>query len=94
MFGLHVADVCVLVVYFIVITAIGVWAKKYVSTMADFFMPRRFGKLMLVGHAFGSGTHADQAVSVASKSFSSGLSGIWYQCCGCSALRSTGSLRR
>jgi Na+/proline symporter len=29
--------------------------------------------------AFGAGTQADQAVSVASKSFTNGLSGIWYQ---------------
>ncbi len=30
-------------------------------------------------HGFGTGTHSDQAVGVASKTFSSGLSGIWYQ---------------
>ena len=47
--------------------------------MGDFFMPRRFGKTMLVAHAFGTGTHSDQAVGVASKTFTSGLSGIWYQ---------------
>jgi Na+/proline symporter len=29
--------------------------------------------------SFGTGTHSDQAVSVASKSFTNGLSGIWYQ---------------
>ncbi len=34
---------------------------------------------MLIMHGFGSGTHSDQAVSVASKTFVSGLSGIWYQ---------------
>ena len=79
MFGLHVADICVLVVYFLVIAGIGVWAKKYVRTMADYFMPRKFGKLMLVTHAFGTGTHSDQAVTVASKTFTNGLSGIWYQ---------------
>jgi len=42
-------------------------------------MPRRFGKVMMITHAFGTGTHSDQAVSVASKSFTNGLSGIWYQ---------------
>ncbi len=35
--------------------------------------------VMMVLFAFGTGTHSDQAVSVASKSFSNGLSGIWYQ---------------
>jgi Na+/proline symporter len=34
---------------------------------------------MMVMHAFGTSTHSDQAVSVASKSSTSGLSGIWYQ---------------
>jgi len=42
-------------------------------------MPRRFGKFMMAMFAFGSGTHSDQAVSVASKSYTNGLSGIWYQ---------------
>jgi Na+/proline symporter len=47
--------------------------------MGDFFMPRTFGKGALIMHAFGTGTHSDQAISVASKTFTSGLSGIWYQ---------------
>ena len=34
---------------------------------------------MMMMFAFGAGTHSDQAVSVASKSFTNGLSGIWYQ---------------
>ncbi|MCG8419225.1 MAG: sodium:solute symporter family protein [Proteobacteria bacterium] len=47
--------------------------------MADFVMPRRFGKAMMLMHAFGTGTHSDQAVSVASKTYTNGLTGIWYQ---------------
>ena len=47
--------------------------------MNDYFMPRSFGKFSLMMHGFGTGTHSDQAVGVASKTFSSGLSGIWYQ---------------
>ena len=79
MFGLHIADVFVLGLYLVGITAIGIWAARRIKTIADFFMPRRFGKVMMVTHAFGTGTHSDQAVSVASKSFTNGLSGIWYQ---------------
>ena len=79
MLGLHIADVAVLVVYLIGIMAIGIWAARMVKNMGDYFMPRTFGKGMLVMHAFGTGTHSDQAVSVASKTFTSGLSGIWYQ---------------
>ena len=42
-------------------------------------MPRKFGKGMMIMHAFGTGTASDQAVSVASATFRGGLSGIWYQ---------------
>ncbi len=79
MFGLHIADIFVLVLYFIGMTAIGVWTAKRIKSSGDFFMPRRFGKAMMVMFAFGAGTHSDQAVGVASKSYSIGLSGIWYQ---------------
>lgn len=79
MFGLHTADILVLIVYFVAITIIGVWAARTVKNMADFIMPRRFGKAMMLMHAFGTGTHSDQAVSVASKTYTNGLSGIWYQ---------------
>jgi len=77
--GLHIADVFVLGLYLVGITVIGVWAARRIKNVADFFMPRRFGKAMMIMHAFGTGTHSDQAVSVASKSFTNGLSGIWYQ---------------
>jgi len=77
--GLHIADIFVLVLYFAGMTAIGVWAAKKIKNSADFFMPRRFGKAMMIMFSFGAGTHSDQAVSVASKSFTNGLSGIWYQ---------------
>jgi Na+/proline symporter len=76
---LHWADVVVLVVYLVGITLIGFWSARKIKDSADFFMPRRFGKVFMIMFSFGSGTHSDQAVSVASKSFTNGLSGIWYQ---------------
>jgi len=81
MLGLHPADIAVLAVYFLGITLLGFKAAKGIRSMADFFMPRKFSKVMLMMHAFGSGTHADQAVGVASKTYTNGLSGIWYQWC-------------
>ena len=78
-FGLHAWDFTCLVVYLAVITGMGLWAARKVHTVRDFFMPRRFGKAMMMMHSFGTGTHSDQAVGVASKTFTSGLSGIWYQ---------------
>lgn len=79
MFGLHIADVVVLILYLIGITAIGIGAATLVKNMGDFFMPRKFGKTMLIMHGFGTGTHSDQGVSVAAKTFTNGLSGIWYE---------------
>jgi len=81
MFGLHVADVVVLVVYFVGMSLMGLKVAKGVQNMADFFMPRKAGAALMIMHTFGSGTHSDQAVAVASKTYTNGLSGIWYQWC-------------
>ncbi len=77
--GLQTADVVVIIVYLIGITALGVWMARRVKTVSDFFMPRRFGKAMMITNAFGTGTASDQAVTVASGTFRFGLSGIWWQ---------------
>lgn len=72
-------DLFVLVVYLAGVTVLGIWAGRGALGTGDFFMPRRFGKLMMLMNAFGTGTASDQAVSVASGTARSGLSGIWYQ---------------
>lgn len=77
--GLQTADYAVLVVYFLIIVVIGFWTARKIKNSGEFFMPRKFGKFMMVMFGFGAGTHSDQAVSVAAKSFTNGLSGIWYQ---------------
>jgi solute:Na+ symporter, SSS family len=77
--GLHPADIAVIVLYLVGITAMGIWMARRVKHVSDFFMPRRFGKGMMIMHAFGTGTASDQAVTVASATFRGGLSGIWYQ---------------
>jgi len=77
--GLHAADICILALYLVGMVAIGIWSARKIKSSADFFLPRRFGKAMMIMFSFGTGTHSDQAVSVASKSFTNGLSGIWYQ---------------
>ncbi|MFT5468871.1 MAG: Na+/proline symporter [Verrucomicrobiales bacterium] len=79
MFNLHIADIISLAVYLLGVTALGMWAARRVKTAGDFIMPRKFGKAMMMMHSFGTATHSDQAVSVASKSASVGLAGIWYQ---------------
>jgi len=77
--GLHIADIIVVVFYLICMTFIGFWTAKKIKSSDDYFLPRKFGKIMMMMYSFGSGTHSDQAVSVASKSFTNGVSGIWYQ---------------
>lgn len=79
MHGLHAADIAVLGFYLVGVAVIGIRSARGLKLSADFFMPRRFGKLMMVMFSFGAGTHSDQAVGVASKIYTSGLSGIWYQ---------------
>ncbi len=77
--GIHILDVIVIVTYLLGITLLGVWVGRKIKGTGDFFMPRRFGKGMMMMHAFGTGTASDQAVIVSSSTFRNGLSGIWYQ---------------
>ena len=76
---MHIVDTTVLVVYLLGITAIGILSGRLIKSSADYFMPRRFGKGMMIMHAFGTGTASDQAVSVAAATMRQGISGIWYQ---------------
>ena len=79
MFGLHYLDFATLVLYLLGITVIGFLASRGVKKSIDYFMGgRRFGKAMLIMHAFGTGTHTDQAVNVVGASYKLGLAGIWY----------------
>ena len=80
MLGLELIDWLVIVIYLLGITFVGFWAVKKVRSSASFFIgDRKFGKVMMAFFMFGSGTHSDQAVSVAAKTYSVGASGIWYQ---------------
>jgi Na+/proline symporter len=79
LFGIGLTDLIVVAVYLGGVTTLGALVMRRVKGMADFIMPRRYGYWMMVMHSFGTATHSDQAVSVASKSYTNGLSGIWYQ---------------
>ena len=73
--GLHWIDGMVVVLYLLGITVMGVWMGRRISRIDEFFMPRKFGKGMMM-HAFGTGMASDQAVTVSSATFRSGISGI------------------
>ncbi len=78
--GITWIDWLVLVGYILGISAIGLFASKRVQNTASFFISdRSWGKFTMMLFAFGTGTHSDQAVGVASKAYTSGASGIWYQ---------------
>jgi len=78
--GVTYADWAVIAIYLLGVTAIGTWAVRKVKSSTSFFISDRgFGKVMMVFFAFGTGTHSDQAVSVAAETHRSGASGIWYQ---------------
>lgn len=77
--GLHPVDIGVVILYLVGITMLGAWMARRVKSSGDYFMPRTFGKAMMITHAFGTGTASDQAVTVAAGTFRNGLSGIWWQ---------------
>jgi SSS family transporter len=80
MLGIEAIDWAVIIVYLVGITFIGLWAVKKVRSTASFFIgDRKFGKIMMAFFMFGSGTHSEQAVGVAAKTYQVGASGIWYQ---------------
>ena len=80
MLGISGWDWVALTIYFVVTVVIGLWTVRRVKDTTDFFMGgRRFGKPFMIFFAFGAGTSGNDAVGVSSKTFTNGLSGIWYQ---------------
>ncbi|MFA6240556.1 MAG: sodium:solute symporter family protein [Candidatus Hydrogenedentales bacterium] len=80
MLGIGGWDWFALGLYLIGITAIGVWTVRGIHDTADFFMGgRRFNKVFMLFFAFGAGTSGNDAVAVSSKTYTNGVSGIWYQ---------------
>jgi len=71
-------DYVVLVVYFAVMTLIGILSMLKVKKQEDFFLgSRTFGKLFQAFAAFGAGTGSQDPVAIGRTTFTSGLSGIW-----------------
>lgn len=73
-----ILDYVVLIIYFLVMIAIGLWAMRRVKGQEDYFMGGRgFGKLFQTFAAFGAGTGAHEPVTVGRTGWTSGLSGVW-----------------
>ncbi len=78
MFGMHILDIIILLIYLFVMIGIGIATRKRIKNQEDFFMGGRvFGKLLQTFAAFGTGTTADSPISTARNTFVGGLSGIW-----------------
>jgi SSS family solute:Na+ symporter len=78
MFGLDVIDIVVIILYFIIIIGIGVWASRRIKNQEDYLLGgRKFGKLIQTFASFGQATSADGPVGVATTTFKNGAAGIW-----------------
>lgn len=78
MFGLQWIDIAVIVLYFGVVIAMGVWASRRIRNQEDYFLAgRRFGKFIQTFAAFGQSTSADNVVGVTTTTFSNGIAGVW-----------------
>jgi Na+/proline symporter len=78
--GLTSLDKTVLVGYFVAITVMGLWVARKVKTSGGYFLgDRKLRWWIMVGQAFGTGTHAEQPVAQAGACFEAGFGTIWYQ---------------
>ncbi|HOZ46257.1 MAG TPA: sodium:solute symporter family protein [Candidatus Hydrogenedentes bacterium] len=73
-------DVAVLAVYFVGITAMGLWLARRVRSSGGYFMgDRKLRWWIMVGQSFGTGTHAEQPVAQTGATCELGFATIWYQ---------------
>src|SRR5512133_72299 len=73
-------DYIVLFGYFISITTLGIWMSRRIKTSDSYFRgERKFKWWIMIGQAFGVGTHAEMPVAQTGATFSNGFATIWYQ---------------
>lgn len=73
-------DYVVLTGYFVLITGFGIWISKKIKTSDSYFRgDRKFKWYIMLGQAFGVGTHAEMPVAQTGATFSHGFATIWYQ---------------
>ncbi len=73
-------DYIVLIGYFILITLFGIWISRKIRTSDSYFRgDRKFKWYIMIGQAFGVGTHAEMPVAQTGATFSNGFATIWYQ---------------
>ncbi|MGA2616738.1 MAG: sodium:solute symporter family protein [Thermoguttaceae bacterium] len=73
-------DWLVLAGYFVSCTAFGLWMSRKVRTSGGYFLgERKLPWWIMIGQAFGTGTHAENPVGQAGATFHAGFATIWYQ---------------
>jgi SSS family solute:Na+ symporter len=78
--GLHILDLIVLFVYFVVILWLGKKAGEKNDSTEEFFLAgRSLGKFYQFFLNFGTSTNADQAVAVTRETYRQGVGGMWIQ---------------
>jgi Na+/proline symporter len=78
--GFTTLDGIVLLAYFAGITAFGLWMGRRVKSSSGYFLgDRKLSWWIMVGQAFGTGTHAEQPVAQTGATFQLGFATIWYQ---------------
>ncbi len=73
-------DMVVVVLYFVGITAYGVWLTRKVKNSDGYFRgERKFSKWIMIAQGFGAGTHSENFVAQTGASYQMGFAAIWYQ---------------
>jgi len=73
-------DWLVLAGYFVGVTALGLWVSRKIASSGGYFLgDRKLPWWVMVGQAFGTGTHAENPVGQAGATFQGGFATIWYQ---------------
>ncbi|HPM79564.1 MAG TPA: hypothetical protein PLF81_02650, partial [Candidatus Anammoximicrobium sp.] len=73
-------DWAVLLIYFVGITAFGLWVSRKIRSSGGYFLgDRKLPWWIMVGQSFGTGTHAENPVAQAGAVFKFGFATIWYQ---------------
>jgi Na+/proline symporter len=78
--GFHWFDALVIIFYFLAITGYGLWLTRKIKSSDGYFRgERKFSWWIMMGQAFGTGTHAENFVAQTGASFQLGFASIWYQ---------------
>ena len=79
-FGLHIIDFSIIIIYIIFILWLGKKASEKTKDTGDFYIAgRKLGKFYQFFLNFGNSTNADQAMAVSREIYRQGIGGMWIQ---------------